>query len=394
MKWTTPADLKAQVIRLWDRGLLLSALVSGEELFPRRLTFKTPTSRQLSDSFAEVRTWIARLTALSGNYRIEWRRVSHPVLGSNDIPAAIWIDTLDDALAFIGKGRSAEQFRTLMEMARQQQPELLLWLAKRPLKGLELAADWPVLLRIVDWLAKNPRPGIYLRQLDLPGVHTKFIEGHRGVLAELFDLVVPKEAIDAAFSGTGGFCRRYGFLDKPVRVRFRLLDPAIRLLPTRSDQDFVVTQAAFAELDLPIATVFITENEINFLAFPKVAGSLVIFGGGYGFGHLTTAAWLQSKNIHYWGDIDTHGFAILHQLRGLFPHAQSLLMDRMTLMEHQLVWGTEAQQKIANLPRLNQDENSLYQELCNNTSGSSVRLEQEKISYQWLVNRLDEQFER
>ncbi|HMB15024.1 MAG TPA: DUF3322 domain-containing protein, partial [Pelovirga sp.] len=366
MKWTTPADLKAQVIRLWDRGLLLSALVSGEELFPRRLTFKTPTSRQLSDSFAEVRTWIARLTALSGNYRIEWRRVSHPVLGSNDIPAAIWIDTLDDALAFIGKGRSAEQFRTLMEMARQQQPELLLWLAKRPLKGLELAADWPVLLRIVDWLAKNPRPGIYLRQLDLPGVHTKFIEGHRGVLAELFDLVVPKEAIDAAFSGTGGFCRRYGFLDKPVRVRFRLLDPAIRLLPTRSDQDFVVTQAAFAELDLPIATVFITENEINFLAFPKVAGSLVIFGGGYGFGHLTTAAWLQSKNIHYWGDIDTHGFAILHQLRGLFPHAQSLLMDRMTLMEHQLVWGTETQQKIANLPRLNQDENSLYQELCNN----------------------------
>lgn len=392
MKWTTPTDLKAQVQRLWDRGLLLSALVNDDEVFPRRLTFKAPTSRQLSDSFAEVRTWIARLTALSGNYRIEWRRINHPVLGSNDIPSEIWIDTLDDAFAFIGKGRSAEQFRTLVENTRQQQPELLPWLARRPLKALELAADWPFLLEIVDWLTKNPRPGIYLRQIDLPGVHSKFIEGHRSVLAELFDLVVPEDAIDAGFSGSSGFCRRYGFLDKPARVRFRLLDPAIRLLPTQSDQDFGVSQEAFADLDLPVSTVFITENEINFLSFPMVSGSMVIFGGGYGFAHLAAATWLQRKNIHYWGDIDTHGFAILHQLRGLFPHAQSLLMDRKTLMEHQLVWGTEAQPKITNLPRLNQDENRLYQDLCNNNLGSSVRLEQEKISYQWLIDRLDVTF--
>ena len=29
--------------------------------------------------------------------------------------------------------------------------------------------------------------------------------------------------------------------------------------------------------------MFITENEINFLAFPHVTDSLIIFGGGYGF---------------------------------------------------------------------------------------------------------------
>jgi len=393
MKWTTPTDLKAQVNQLWARGLLLSALVSGDKVLPRRLTFKTPTSRQLSESFAEVRTWIARLTAQSGHYRIEWRRINHPVLGGNDIPSAVWIDTLDDAFKLIGQVRSADQFRVLIETTRRQQPELLFWLAKRPLKALELAADWPLLLGIVDWLIKNPRPDIYLRQIDLPGVHSKFIEGHRGVLAELFDLVVPEEMIDTGFSGINGFCRRYGFLDKPVRVRFRLLDPTIRLLPSQSDQDIVVTQEAFADLDLPISTVFITENEINFLAFPKVAGSIVIFGGGYGFTQLTAATWLQGKKIYYWGDIDTHGFAILHQLRGIFPNAQSLLMDRVTLMDHQLVWGTEAQQKIAALPHLNQDEKSLYQELCTNSLGNSVRLEQEKIGYQWLVSKLVEQFE-
>jgi hypothetical protein len=34
-----------------------------------------------------------------------------------------------------------------------------------------------------------------------------------------------------------GFCRRYGFLDKPSRVRFRMLDANVRLLPLETDQD-------------------------------------------------------------------------------------------------------------------------------------------------------------
>ena len=40
----------------------------------------------------------------------------------------------------------------------------------------------------------NPRPNIYLRQVDLPGLHTKFIEAHRGVLAELLDLALPSRS--------------------------------------------------------------------------------------------------------------------------------------------------------------------------------------------------------
>jgi hypothetical protein len=202
MKWTTPADLKAQVQKLWDRGLLLASLAGGESVFPRRLTLKGPDSRELSERFPEVRDWIAQLSAAAGPYRIEWRSVNHRVLGTNEIPAAIWIDTLEDALGLIGKRRAADQFAALVELTRdKQQPELVPWLAKRPLRALELAEDWPRLLAIVAWLLKHPRPAIYLRQIDLPGVHTKLIEGHRGVLAELLDLVLPEEAIDADTHG-------------------------------------------------------------------------------------------------------------------------------------------------------------------------------------------------
>jgi hypothetical protein len=55
MKWTTPAELKTQVQKLWDRGLLLSCVAGGESIFPRRLTLKGPDSRELSELFPEMR---------------------------------------------------------------------------------------------------------------------------------------------------------------------------------------------------------------------------------------------------------------------------------------------------------------------------------------------------
>ena len=388
MKWTTPTGLQAQVHKLWDRGLLLASVAGGESVFPRRLALKGPDSRALGERFSEVRDWIAGLVANEGLYRIEWRSVNHRVLGANRIPSAIWIDTLEQALGLIGKHRAAERFAGMVERTRETRAELIPWLAKRPLRALALAEEWPQLLAIVDWLSKHPRPEVYLRQVDLPGVHTKLIEGHRTVLAELFDLVLPEEAIDATHTGAFGFCRRYGFLDKPARVRFRMLDPTVRLLPMASDQDITLTQAAFSSLAPPVTTVFITENEINFLAFPNVRDSMVIFGAGYGFANLATVHWLQEKNILYWGDIDTHGFAILNQLRGFFPHTVSFLMDRETLLAHRQFWGSEPQSQTGDLLRLTTEEQALYDQLRQHTWGVSVRLEQEKIGFRYLAAAL------
>lgn len=390
MRWTTPADLKTQVKKFWDCGFLLAAVVGGEALFPRRLMLKGPDSRELSERFPEVRDWIAGLSAAAEYYRIEWRSINHRIIGTNEIPAAIWIDTLEDALALLGKRRAADQFAALVELTVDKQPELIPWLTRRPLRALELAEDWPRLLEIVAWLLRHPRPAIYLRQIDLPGVHSKFIEGHRGVLAELLDLVLPEEAIDATRTGVGGFCRRYGFLDKPSRVRFRVLDPNIRLLPGAADQDITLTQSAFASLDLPVATVFITENEINFLAFPDVPDALVVFGAGYGIDNLATAPWLHQKDIFYWGDIDTHGFAILNQLRGFLPHVVSFLMDQQTLLAHRALWGIEMQPETGALTRLNSEECILYEQLSQNHWGERVRLEQERIRFDLLLDVLHE----
>ena len=387
MSWTTPDDLRAQVKKLWDKGSLLASLVGGETLFPRLLALRKPTSSELSDQFGQVRTWIAELRQ-GKHYRVVMRELRHNIIGSNAIPDEIWIDTLDNALALIGKSREARLFTRIMEITMKRQPSLLPWLAKHALKALQLAEDWPLLLDITDWMQAHPRPGVYPRQIDVPGVHTKFIESHRSVLTELLDLALRPEAVDIEAAGADRFCRRYGFLDKPLRIRFRILDPDAALLPACTDQDIAVNQDAFNRLDLKAIRVFITENEVNFLAFPGLPGSMVIFGAGYGFEMLAQAAWLRRCSIHYWGDIDTHGFGILDQLRAYLPHAGSFLMDRKTLMAHELQWVSEPRPLRRDLARLSAEERTLFDDLRNNRIHPAIRLEQERIRFGWVKTAL------
>lgn len=390
MNWTTPADLRAQVQRLWDRGELLRATVTDALAWPLRLSLKTPGASDLSGRFEAVRDWV-RAIAETPQVRIEWRAWNHRVQGTQRLPAAVWLDTLQDALAFIGKGRQAQRFEAVWRLTAAEQPPLLAWLARRPIQALDLADRWERLLAVVAWLQAHPRPGVYVRQVDVPGVDSKFIEAHRGVLAELLDLALPPEAIETGAIGVAQFTRRFGFLDKPVRIRFRLLDPTLPSLPGCGGlPDITLDAASFAALALPARRVFITENETNFLAFPAVAGSIVVFGAGYGWEALARASWLHRCQLHYWGDIDTHGFAILDQLRGCFPHAVSFLMDRETLLAHRQHWGEEPDPVRHDLPRLTPEEAAVYDDLRFDRHQPRLRLEQEHLSFGWVRERIEQ----
>jgi hypothetical protein len=387
MKWTQPHDLRAQVQKLWDRGELLASLVTGEPLFPKRLALKTPTSAEISDRFEEVRAWIGEIREFPKG-RLEMRDFRHRLFGANSIPQAVWIDTVEEALLLIGKSRAAGRFSELISVTRELEPRLLSWLAKRPLRALELDDEWRRLLEIVAWIEKNPAPGVYLRQVDIPGVHTKFIETHRGVLAELLDIVLSPEAIDSTASGTSKFAKRYGFRDKPDRIRFRVLDPQCAILSCGLGQDITLDAESFALLDPKVSRVFITENEINFLAFPQAKESLVIFGSGYGFEMLSKAEWLKRCRIYYWGDIDTHGYAILDQLRSCFDNVESFLMDHATLLAFESQWGKEEKQTLRDLPRLTGEEKALFDDLRDNRIRGNLRLEQERVGFGWVESAL------
>jgi hypothetical protein len=157
MNWTRPEDLRTQLKKLWERGELLACLVTDETLFPKRLVLKCPTSAEMAERFDEVRVWVGEIRVMP-HCRVEMREFKHRVFGANAVPQEVWIDTIEDALALVGKLRDTKRFQLLLDVTRQRQPQLLAWLAKRPIRALELSDEWNLLLEIVAWISVHPRP--------------------------------------------------------------------------------------------------------------------------------------------------------------------------------------------------------------------------------------------
>jgi hypothetical protein len=390
--WTEPADLTKQVAILWSRGRILSAGLNGTSMFPLRLRLRKPDRSALSSQFDDVRKWIKALEEGSKEkrgfgYQIKWTESQHRQLGRNRLPSAAWVETEEDALRLIGKQRDALRFAEIVALTTSTFPQLREWLARAPLIALANGDDWNRLLAVLEWFRDHPRSGRYVRQLDIAGVDTKFIEDRRGLLSDLLDRILPPDAVDTLFTGSRNFEIRYGLQFKPALVRFRILDERLRL---RGLSDLTVPAAEFAQLDLDARRVFVTENEVSGIAFPSVPDSLVVLGLGYGVELLAESKWLKTKSLYYWGDIDTHGFRMLDRLRGLFPEAHSLLMDRETLLSHRTLWVREENQETRTLDRLTSAERALYQELKENRLGSNIRLEQERVAFGSLERALRE----
>jgi hypothetical protein len=310
---------------------------------------------------------------------VEYKKVGGRSFGLNEIPRAAWIDGYEQAWELLGVQADAQCLLGLAQRTRQSCPRLVPWLIRRPVKALELAGDWERLLATVAWIGSHDVSGMYLRQVDVPGVDTKFIGSHRGVLSELLDLQLDPSRIETAGEGFEG---RYGFRRKPGYVRMRLGSglSGFSELAIRVDE----LHAA------PVGTtrVYIVENEVTYLAFPLQAKDSVILGGGYAVGLLESLSWLSALDVVYWGDIDTHGFAILDRLRRHFPRARSMLMDQATLLAHRSQWVTEAVPTATVLDHLTSAELELYRALVEGDYGQAVRLEQERVGFAWVSRAL------
>jgi hypothetical protein len=386
--WTTSHDIRKRVQGMWDRGSILAASVTGEVLFPLTLTMRKPKAAALGRSFEAVRNWIRELEdgsrARRGfGYDIEWADINPRQLGRNRIPDRILVPTETDALQLIDRHEDGRLFRKLAEATMGQFPALALWMSRKPHVMLQRAHEWPRILAVLAWFRAHPRSNLYLRQVDIPGVDTKFVEARKPLFSQLLDIVLERNGRPPGV--TLSFERKYGLREKPPMVRFRTLDPRLAIAGLT---DITAPASEFAVLDIAARHVFITENEINGLAFPDFANAIVVFRLGYSVDLLQSASWLAGTQIHYWGDIDTHGFAILSRLRSMFPTARSLLMDRETLVAHRELWGQEQTPSRANLSRLDPHEQALFDDLVHDRLGERVRFEQERLSYAFLERSL------
>jgi hypothetical protein len=135
-------------------------------------------------------------------------------------------------------------------------------------------------------------------------------------------------------------------------------------------------------LDFTPRHVVVVENLQTGLALNDLPGTVAFMALGYGVDLLAQIAWVRNADCLYWGDIDTHGFSILSQLRAQLPAVRSIFMDEITLLSNRALWTSEASQHAApELPYLDRGEQAVYRALKLHALGPGVRLEQERISW-------------
>jgi hypothetical protein len=288
-------------------------------------------------------------------------------------------------------------FRTNIEKTINVFPELKEWIIRNPSKVISNQAEWESVIKVCQYFRQNPKPNLYIRELPIK-VHTKFIENNKGILLDLLNIIVPTESIDHNYISAKDFEKRFGLKFNQSQIRLRILDTKIANLYLSGLTDIEVTEEEFNKLSIPCEKVFILENKtnfsnlMNFLTLPYMKNSIGIFGSGYKIGDLKNALWLANKEIYYWGDIDTHGLQILSQLRGYFPKTKSIMMDFKTLNSFKEDWGFGESIHVTNLLNLSTEEKELFS-FVKSDNIKTIRLEQEKINQEYVLNEIKSIFE-
>jgi hypothetical protein len=134
--------------------------------------------------------------------------------------------------------------------------------------------------------------------------------------------------------------------------------------------------------------VLIVENLQSGLALQDTPGTVAVMALGYGVDLLAQLPWVARAHCIYWGDIDTHGFAILSRARQYVPGLVSAMMDEVTLLRFSELWSVENVQSTDDPALLTPQERAVYAGLREGRWGHGVRLEQERIDWQFASDSL------
>jgi hypothetical protein len=374
--WTTVADIAAKVRRRYVDGSLLREYARGTELEPIEISLRGPRPSEVGNDLVTARAWVATLDAgrqSDRRYSLQWQAIGGRSIGRNQLPVRAVVSSYTQAWALLGVTGEVRRLDEAMSAAADH-PGARTWIIDNPHRALAVADDMPGLVVAATWL-KELGGGRYLREISAPGVDTKFTERHRTVLAGIL-------AVSATPSR---FLGELGLRSKPELVRFR---PARSLGLAPELTELAVRAEELSAVPLAPSSALVIENEITYLSVPVPNDGVVLWGKGFEVDRVGRLPWLQGVPVTYWGDLDTHGFAILDRLRTWLPQTRSLLMDRQTLLEHRDRWGVEERPTKAALTRLTTDEHTLYGDLVTDAVGERIRLEQERIDWDWAQARL------
>lgn len=392
-----------------------------------------PTEREALSGAQDVAAWAAAWRAWEARHDVvvERRTRSWASLGAQRVPVRAVLTGADAIAAAAGRAddweRARDRATRLLALGRAHGPSgetgrPALATAVRSVIGAVASYgddDVERLLAALAWFADNDASGLYLRQVPVAGMDSKWLERHRRVLRSLVPVLRGLDARAGGPAGApgpaapGGLEEALGLRPLPAVCRIRLLD---RGLVPGAPRDM---SAPIDEIDRlwappPVPTaqrtappphppggpeaVVVVENLATFLALEERPGAVAVWGHGYSAAALARIGWLRgASTLVYWGDLDVDGLRILAALRAAAPRARSFAMDAATLRRWRRLAvpdpgagaGRSPDAASPNPPsppdRLTEPEREAWEVLA----GGGLRLEQERIAWDWACARLD-----
>ncbi|MFC8680202.1 Wadjet anti-phage system protein JetD domain-containing protein [Microbacterium ureisolvens] len=367
----TVADLRVRARRLYERDSRQWAAAGGAGPV-LEVPLHPPTERAALADLEATRAWVATWRRADGDPDVElvWGRRSWSRVGSQEVPERAIVRGAEAIARVAGEAPAwvliSERQSVLRAVAGTSEEAVgALCSQSRTIEGLD-PADFNRLIDVLGWLRDNPASGRRIRELPIRGIHSKWIEARRGLV----------EALHRVGTGATGL----GFLEPSPLVRMRILDPALAL---GGLTDVSAPVDDLVRLSVRPQRVYVFENLATVLAMPEEPDAIVIHGGGHRVDLVAGLPWAQ--RVIYWGDLDSHGFAILHQLRASGVEASSVLMDTETLIAHRDLWVDDPEPNTGVFRLLTVDEKATLQLL---SAQGNVRLEQERIPWEYALARL------
>ncbi|MCL2757057.1 MAG: DUF2220 family protein [Coriobacteriia bacterium] len=355
------------------------------------LSLKPPTEKEVLRDTTQARAWARAWRKDPHASFIQWITREWSSVGRQEVPDRLVFTSPEDIAGFAHrKSQWNKSWKRCLALASRWNsrwraqclmPEQLYLcttldqnvaqvVGKTLLKSSSLSdKDWDMLLLVLDWLLDNPETRVYVRQLPIRGIDSKWLEQHRAVIEPLYSAMTEKP----------GFV----FLKTPHQFRMKFLDAA--LAPDGICDLSLSPQELNRYPKLP-KLVFILENLVSVLAFPAIDGALVIHGSGYAVSAFSDVTWLRQVPVLYWGDLDSNGFAILNQLRHHHPHVTSMMMDTKTLEQHRELCVYEERPNRGSFDHLTAEERETLDLLL--SGDKALRLEQERIEWDYVLREV------
>jgi hypothetical protein len=386
-RWKSPNDLERWMAKHFDRWV--SATLHGGGAFPEIFAITTPglTAAYLAEKFSAVHEWALawqQAADRAGGVALECEDWTTRNFGRVRIPRSVGVETIEDVARLLQRSAELSAARERFECLLALDPRLVLLADYWPAVVALADTDFDILCRFIRRVSLTQPAAMRVREVACSGMHTKFLEQNRALLAPILTaLGIPGNAEAKGWAGKLGFVD-----DETALFEVRDLDGALLPYPHFAlPASLLITSPLRGSISSRLIGVVIVENAATFRALPPVSGVIAIFGRGDAVRILAAAAWLTDQPLLYAGDLDHAGFQMVAALRrGGLSHLETAFMDAETATRLRSYWVADSSRPGSPNSYVGlTDEERETQGLM---AEGPWRLEQERIAFDLWVKRL------